>query len=315
MPGIAQTNATTKGSSGGGGSQVCLLLESEVSAEKLIDLPALTTPLASDLAYLVGDPTGTPTSYQSTIQNLLSASIAIVEIPISTGTTLTNSAFGTCIVCSGTVADYTVGLPTPVGHANEWIAFRMSLALTKLVTLDGGGPTLQGAATQIMWAGETAVYMSDNTNWIRIASQFRSMIAGMSLSTNQTIAGSTMTPIDLDQVDFDNSGFLGDASNNRINIVRPGRLSISGCVTWVPDNTTAVARTLTTLFKTGSQFAGAESYMSSTTYPAAFAATLIDVVAGDTLDLRGYQDAGSSRDVFGSASGRQCQLNVTEINS
>ena len=70
------------------------------------------------------------------------ATLVNAEGAISGATTLISTALGKMHACSGTAADYTVGLPAVSVSAGKFIGFRMVPVLTKFVTLDGNASEL-----------------------------------------------------------------------------------------------------------------------------------------------------------------------------
>lgn len=145
------------------------------------------------------------------------------EVAVTGGTTLTDTAFGKMHVCSGTSADYTVGLPAASGNAGKFIGFRMAAALTKLVTLDGdGAETIDGAASRILWAEESAILMCDGGGWIKIAGKSRPMTCRVRVSASQFIPANTGAQLQLNTVVQDDAG-MADTSNYRLRIPRTSR--------------------------------------------------------------------------------------------
>jgi hypothetical protein len=69
------------------------------------------------------------------------------EVEVTGEVLLTSTAYGKMHLCSGTSANYTVELPSAVGNEGKSIAVRMSTALTKLVTINGGAPTVAKTGT------------------------------------------------------------------------------------------------------------------------------------------------------------------------
>lgn len=150
----------------------------------------------------------------------LLSTLTSAEISITGATTATISRMH---VCSGTTSDYTVTLPTASGNAGKLIGFRMATGLTKMVTLDGdGSETIDGATTRLLWAGESAILLSDGTNWSKIAGKTIPLSAAMSLSATQDLADSVDERIDFDTTQWD-SASMADTTNKRLNIKRGGR--------------------------------------------------------------------------------------------
>lgn len=136
------------------------------------------------------------------------------------------AAVGKMHVCSdsGTPADYTVTLPAVSGNTGKMIGFRMSSALTKLVTLDGNSSeTIDGAATRIMWAGETAILLCDGTEWKKIAGRSIPMVSGLHLDANQnSITSGQWVIVNLDESCINAApAAMQDIANHRLKILRP----------------------------------------------------------------------------------------------
>lgn len=147
------------------------------------------------------------------------------EVSVTGATTAT---IGRMHVCSGTSADYTVTLPAVTGNAGKMIGFRMSSALTKLVTLDGdGAETIDGATTRVMWAGEAAILLCDGTGWKKIAGKTIPITSRAIANTISNLAGSfTATVIDFQSAGTDPLGMI-DLANNRFTVKRSGQYNIT----------------------------------------------------------------------------------------
>ena len=148
-------------------------------------------------------------------------------------TTTATATIGRMHHCTGTSADYTVTLPAASGNAGKLIGFRMgsASALTKLVTIDGNASeTIDGTATRIMWATETAILLCDGTGWHKIAGKTVPLTCNLNRTTDQSISSATWTACSFtSQV----SGYAAmyDAGNSRVKIVRPGNYLV---VTYSP---------------------------------------------------------------------------------
>lgn len=96
-------------------------------------------------------------------------------VSITTGTTLTSSAFNKVHSCSGTSADYTVVLPASSGNTGKTITFRglANVSLSKVVTIDGNASeTIDGKPTLALLWDEVLTIMSDGTNWVVLNHKF-----------------------------------------------------------------------------------------------------------------------------------------------
>jgi hypothetical protein len=160
------------------------------------------------------------TSFAGTVfgLNLITGTVSVTGV-----TTLNSTAFGKLHQCSGTSADYAVTLPAVSGNGGKVIAFQMSTALTKLVTITGSGTeTIDGSNTRIMWAGETATLYCDGTSWTKIGGKTIPMVAGQTVSTTQSVATGTATKKTLGSAIAANCpAAMNDTANSKITIVRP----------------------------------------------------------------------------------------------
>jgi hypothetical protein len=169
------------------------------------------------------------------------------EVSITGATTLTSTAFGLIHVCSGTSADYQVDLPSASGNAGRIITIRMSNALTRFVTIAGaGGALIDGQATRLMWAQESAILMCDGTNWTKIGGKSRPMVFSGENGAGITVANATNVPISIATILQNNTGLMNDTVSSIVvcRIRRAGVYALSA---------------LATLNRSGS-FAGFEAY-------------------------------------------------------
>ena len=225
------------------------------------------------------------------------------EISITTTATATLSRMH---VCSGTSANYTVTLPTAVGVAGSFIGFRMSNALTKLITLDGNSSeTIDGSLTRIMWKGESCVLMSDGSNWVKISGKSIPMVADIMSPTTQTLTTSTDTLVNCTTVHYDNTGLIADGTNKKLVIVRPGLYVVSIFGQWT-DASTAGAQSR--YRKNGSFVFNA----TGTVNPQSIFHTQ-DLVVNDYLQLYQYHTKGSNADNYADAS-QGTSIAIQEIN-
>ncbi|HYC27538.1 MAG TPA: hypothetical protein VEB42_01965, partial [Chitinophagaceae bacterium] len=150
------------------------------------------------------------------------------EVSITGATALTSSAFGKMHVCTGTTADYTVGLPAAAGNAGKFIGFRMASALTVMVTLDGNSAeTIDAAVERIMWKNEVAILYCDGTTWTKIAGKSIPMVCVVAPSANSASLGEgNRTIISLNATITDAAG-MADNGNNRVIIKRPGNYLVT----------------------------------------------------------------------------------------
>jgi hypothetical protein len=222
-------------------------------------------------------------------------------------------------VCSGTVADYTVTLPAAATVANQTITFRMAGALTKLVTLAGnGGETIDGAATRVMWAHESATLWSDGTSWAKIGGRSVPMAATLKRTTAQSVPVDAWTAIACTTVVSDNTPFaFADSVNGRVNVKRPGRYAAAGFVSFQGVTTGeevngGVAKSAATPSDGPNAFTTTAAPASNTVQ--ASASATFDCVAGDWLSAIGFQSDSVARDTRTAATVLPT-LSVTEIVS
>jgi hypothetical protein len=160
-------------------------------------------------------------------------------IAISDAATLDSTALSDSLasikwhLCSdkGSPADYTLVLPTAASVAGKYLAFRMSTALTKFVTLDGSSTqTIDGELTRIMWAGESCVLVSDGSNWFKVFGKSIPMYARVRATSTQDIATATSTEVELGTSVYDNTGAMVSTAGNSIFTKRPGLYDITGYI-------------------------------------------------------------------------------------
>lgn len=233
------------------------------------------------------------------------------EVSVTGATTLTSTAFGKMHVCSGTSADYTVGLPAASGNAGKVIGFRMADALTKLVTLDANAAELiDGATTRVMWAQESAILLCDGTGWTKVAGKTRPMIAAMRETANQSIPTSTTTTLTMSVTDKDIGG-MADLTNERINIRRAGTYFVVASMALAAG---ATATRIITSLAAGSLSTNTEMACTNTSMmPGPMCTTVADLAAGNNCNLSIWHDTGSSRNTGASiGTGTQPRLSAIE---
>lgn len=93
------------------------------------------------------------------------------------------ASFDTLYVCSGS-ANYTVTLPSPTSNAGKLLAVRIAPTATGLVTVaEHASETIDGAASRLMWAGESAILLTDGTNWFKIGGKTVPMTTSLNRSS------------------------------------------------------------------------------------------------------------------------------------
>jgi hypothetical protein len=162
--------------------------------------------------------------------------LASAEISVTGAVTATISRMH---VCSGTTADYTVTLPAASGNIGKLIGFRMFNALTKFVTLDGNSAeTIDGLTTRVMWAGESAILLSDGTQWIKIAGKSIPLEAVCEARSATSIANNTLVRVNMTDTIRQSVETLVDLANDRVTVPRPGCYILSGMVSYERTGTT-----------------------------------------------------------------------------
>lgn len=241
------------------------------------------------------------------------APLTSAEISITTTATATISRMH---VISGTSANYTVTLPAASGNANKFVGLRIAPTATKLFTIDGdGSETIDGELTRIMWAAESAILFCDGSNWFKVAGKSRAMLCTMHLSSNQTgITTSTMTKVNVDTTDLDNTGLMADTGNSRINIVRPNNYSLEGTATmsFGPSS----VRVISQVRKNDSQIAFNECSATGIIGAVFTKSAPLSFAVGDHASLAGYQQSGGDGIFIGDTlANGAAQITVTELPS
>jgi hypothetical protein len=158
------------------------------------------------------------------------STLAAAESSVTGTTTATISRMH---VCSGTTADYTITLPAASGNTGKLIGFRMSNALTQLVTLDGNASeTIDGLTTRVMWAGESAILLCDGSNWFKIAGKSIPLEAVAEARSSTSMVNNTTTRVNLTDTLRQSVSTLVDLPNDRITVPRAGTWIITGLVSY-----------------------------------------------------------------------------------
>lgn len=264
------------------------------------------------------DDSSDDTSYDYILKKIL-GTFTGDEVSITTTATATIDRMN---VCSGTSSNYTVTLPTAVGNTGRMIGFRMSSALTKLVTLDGNSSeTVGGATTRSLWANEAALFKSDGSNWVKVAYAFIPMSCTMRLDAHQTgVANATVTKVQLDKMVTDNSGFMADTTNKRINVGRVGNWRAVGTITFGGSTGGTgldgnASRILTRIYFDGSVVGQNECSGLAGGYPAPGSVKEYPASSGsDNFELYGFQNQGGNGHYYGGA-GQETFFTVSEVLS
>lgn len=221
-------------------------------------------------------------------------------ISVTAAATLTSSAFGKAHVCSGTSADYTVTLPMPVAaDVGKTTAFRMSDALTKLVTLDAGATRLIGEAqTRACRRGETVLLLCVATSgvcWAVIADAAPTVPAARVYnSAAQACTHNNWTTLTFNSERFDTDQIHDTSSNtSRLTCRTPGKYLVFASAQ-IAANATG-NRFIHFLFN-GTKSIGGDGKSNMGAGQAVYMSTLsvYQFAVGDYVELRIFQDSGVS---------------------
>lgn len=197
-------------------------------------------------------------------------------------------------VCSGTAADYTVTLPPVANCSGRFIGFRMDAGLTRFVTLDGNAAELiDGAATRVMWSGESAILYCDGAAWYKVAGKTRPMIARGDIGA-AAINNSSTTQLQLTS-GFDNTGRMVDTATDRITIRRPGVYDMLATVRW--DTFTAAGTWVRTDIRLNgvTTHAGDDNALSSGNITVESVHAAENLALSDYLEVYAFQQSGAQQ--------------------
>jgi hypothetical protein len=86
-----------------------------------------------------------------------------------------------------------------------------------------------------MWKNEVAILYCDGSAWTKVAGKSIQMAAGIYVGTGQTVSNTTWTRVQANTSLFDDTGFMSDAANYKVQIKRTSKYNISGVVTFAGD--------------------------------------------------------------------------------
>jgi uncharacterized protein YjbI with pentapeptide repeats len=306
VPGIGNViNALFSGCSFYGMSQTSAYLYVESAVTGTIDLRGCTF-------------SGTPTVAPYVLNGFLGLRTDQHEITtarepqISSVTTLTTDGLGKMHACTVT-APYTLTLPTPVGVSQQQIAVRVRQDATALLTLATAGGNIEGQATRVMWAGESAILESDGTNWVKIGGKTIPMNCQIFQNTGQTLPDSTFAVVTVDITHLDNTGLMASPSTNQINVLRPGLYAVTGRM-GMSGAPAAASRSILNVKSNGSTLLiqDERSVVTGTNLCCAVS-TDVALSAGDYVQLSYRQACGSGWDTVAGAGANACGLIVREM--
>jgi len=265
----------------------------------------------SSTNFLRGDLTwGTPAG--GSASDMLSV-LTAAEISVTGATTAT---IGRMHVCSGTSADYTLTLPAASGNTGKFLGVRMATGLTKLVTIDGNASeTIDGAATRVMWAGESAILLCDGSNWFKVAGRSLAMCAEMYMSANMSnFTTSAETLVTLNTAAVDNTAMMVSTGSNQITCKRSGVYSINCAANWAMGANPALL--IYGAVKISSTYViSATGNCIGSSYLALAKGLSRSITTGDVLRLYGYHNASSGTGVTLNSGQNETMLSVIEIPS
>lgn len=278
------------------------MADTKISA--LTELAA--SPASDDLSTIVdiSDTTMAASGTNKKIQ-VSNALAAPAEVSVTGTTTITSSGLSAgparivWHVCSGTTSDYTVTLPAASGNAGKLIGFRMATGLTKFVTLDGNAAeSIDGNATRIMWANESAILLCDGSNWFKVSGKTRPMFALMHRSTALSVDSATQTKVPLNTTDDDNTGAMADTTNTRINIKRPGLYGVVASVEFSPLIANDIEANARLNAAASPVWLSGLGEQTASSYCLVLGLRKGTLAAGDYLELYAYQNSGAAKGLY-----------------
>jgi hypothetical protein len=137
----------------------------------------------------------------------------------------------------------------------------------------------------------------------------------MARNAVQTAVGSgASVVVQLNRIDNDNTGFMADTTNFRINIKRPSNYQIIGSAVWnnISSNT---SRCLSQTEKTGVTLNNSETSALAGAYASPVANGVTTCTTSDYIKILGQHNNASAQSFWGIASGASSYLTVTEITT
>jgi hypothetical protein len=152
--------------------------------------------------------------------------VTLTNAPITKTTTFTITVYDTWYVCDTSGGAFTITLPAAA--AGKMVGIRVAAASTALLTVAAPAlSNIDGAATRVMWAGETAELLSDGVGWFKVAGKTIPMVCVLNNLSSPVIGTGAVIKVPMDTVVVDNTGLMGDVTvNHRVNIVRGGNYGI-----------------------------------------------------------------------------------------
>jgi|GEM_PF-3438270 len=237
------------------------------------------------------------------VRDFLLSTMLLDSLEISITTTAT-ATLGAMHVCTGTTANYVVTLPTAVGNGGKFISFRMSNALTKLVTLDANGAeTINDSLTRIMHDGESATLISDGAQWLKTGGVSIPMEAVATGNTATSMVHNTQTLVNLTHTIRESFVGMVDLANDKITVFRPGMYALNCLVSYEMSSAVAGAESYGLILVNSTSVVAVDPPMitvvptstsGSFTYSHCALSAVRKLAANDYLCINGYQVTGST---------------------
>lgn len=267
------------GGSGGGGGVVNGLNITANALNTFVGANPNTNPPAIPIADL-----GSATTYLGTWNN------AVLGPIVNSNTTLTGTAIGKVVIGYGNTS-FALVIPSAVTYKYQLIHLQMDAAAAALMTVTAVSGFIGGQASRIMMKGESVVLWSNGLDWVKFAGSSTAATCRMSCTTSPSIPNSAVTVVPMDTTVLDNTGKMGDLTNKRISIWRPGLYRVYGQLAFATVGGTAFAADI---FVNGAFMAAGTQSSVAAGFPSPTVQAILQLSAGDYIDLRALQISGGS---------------------
>jgi hypothetical protein len=201
-------------------------------------------------------------------------------------------------------------LPAPAtGHV---LGVRISPASSNLFTLTPNNTeTIDGYTSRILWAGESAVLVSDGTNWYKVAGKTIPMVCDLATpSGSPSILNNTETKLTITSVIIDNTGLMANISSNQINCLRSGNYLITPLVR---TTSTSLGNTFDSWMRPNGSGYVAFSQTDLTAGNTSCVPAVTAFTASAYMELWCFQNSDTSATMYGTGGQDGCHLGVLEI--
>lgn len=214
-------------------------------------------------------------------ENLLTATGALVR-----GTGVTNRITITTAAAAFTLAD---GV-----YKGDLCRILIDRTSTKLATITAAGTTLiDGTATRIMWAGESAILAWNGTGWEKRAGKTIPMRCNMYLAADTASTPQALTTTPLNTTETDNTGLMANTGLNKATIQRSGDYITCGSAVFV--SPTAPSSNIQGAVRQGATTVILSvSSVAINNFITVGGARTIPLVAGDDITLATAQNSGGT---------------------